>query len=386
MTVRGRPERSGGGAGDAGRHAPVAAKAAAIDAAQARPFTWKTVAKRVLVVAAAGVAIYLVLPKLVAVLGEWPRLSTLNPVWFTVALAAELISFTCNFALQRLALRTKGWFAVVTAGLAGNAVTNSLPGGDAAGAAVQFSMLTAAGFDTDTAVGGLTTFSLLGVGGLLALPVFALPAMLAGVPASSGLVHTALLGLAAFAGFAVFGTILLRTDWPLAAAGRAAQRLRNRVTRGRRPPVTGWDEWLLAERDTIRDVLGRDWWRAVLLTAGRLGFDYGCLLAALRATGASPQPSLVLLAYSAAGILALLPLTPGGLGIVEASLSGLLVLAGVHASSALLATLAYRIASYWLPLLAGPPAYLLFRHRYGRPVRRPATPAAGVESCAEEGG
>ena len=111
-----------------------------------------------------------------------------------------------------------------------------------------------------------------------------------------------------------------------------------------------------------------------MLTAGRLGFDYGCLLAALRATGASPQPSLVLLAYAAAGIVALFPLTPGGLGIVEASLSGLLILAGVRAGYAVLAILAYRIASYWLPLLAGPPAYLLFRHRYGRPVPRRAAP------------
>jgi hypothetical protein len=93
--------------------------------------------------------------------------------------------------LQRLALRTRQWFPVVTAGLAGNAVTDSLPGGDAAGAAAQFRMLTAAGFDTDAAVGGLTTFSLLGVGGLLALPLFALPAILAGVPVSRGLVHTA---------------------------------------------------------------------------------------------------------------------------------------------------------------------------------------------------
>ena len=123
-------------------------------------------------------------------------------------------------------------------------------------------------------------------------------------------------------------------------------------------------------------MLGKKW-QAVLLTAGRLGFDYGCLLAALRATGTSPRPSLVLLAYSAAGIIVLLPLTPGGLGIVEASLSGLLILAGVHPGEALLATLAYRIASYWLPLLAGPPAYLLFRHRYGRPAPRAATPAGG---------
>ena len=374
VTARGHSQPPHGGAAGAGKPASVAAKAAAIDAAQAHPLTWRTVLKRALVVALAGATIYILLPKLIAVLGAWPRLSTLNPVWFTVALGCELASFTCNFALQRLALHTRAWFPVVTAGLAGNAVTDSLPGGDAAGAAVQFSMLATAGFDTDTAVGGLTAFSLLGIGGLLALPIFVLPAILAGMPASPGLVHTALLGIAGFAVFAVFGVIILRTDWPLTAVGRVAQRLRNWLTRGRRPPVTGLDKRLLAERDTIRGVLGRKWWQAVLLTAGRLGCDFGCLLAALRATGASPHPSLVLLAYSAAGILALLPLTPGGLGIVEASLSGLLVLAGVSASYAFLATLAYRVASYWLPLLAGPPAYLLFRHRYGRPVSRRATP------------
>jgi len=367
-----RPEE----ADSAGRSTSVATRAAAIDAAQQRPLTWKTAVKRALVVALAGTAIYLVLPRLAAVLGSWPRLSTLSPVWFSVAVAVELASFTCTFALQRLALRTKGWFAVVTAGLAGNAVTDSLPGGDAAGAAVQFGMLTTAGFDTTTAVGGLTAFSLLGVGGLLVLPIFALPAMLAGAPASPGLAHTALLGIAGFVLFAIFGAILLYTDRPLATIGRAAQGLRNWVTRGRRPPMTGLDMRLLTERNTIRTVLGEKWWQAVLLTAGRLGFDYGCLLAALRATGAGPRPSLVLLAYSAAGIIALLPLTPGGLGIVEASLSGLLILAGVHPGEALLATLAYRIASYWLPLLAGPPAYLLFRHRYGRPTPRAATPAA----------
>ena len=356
----------------AGTPAPVAAKAAAIDAAQARPLTWKTVVRRALAVAVAGVAIYLVLPRLMAVLAAWPRLSTLNPAWFTVCLAAELASFTCNFALQRLALRTKDWLSVVTAGLTGNAVTNSLPGGSAAGAAVQFHMLTTAGFDTDTAVGGLTAFSLLEVGGLLALPIFALPAILAGVPVSRGLVHTALLGVAAFVLYAVFGVIVLRSDWPLATAGRLAQSVWNRVTRGHRP-VTGLDQRLLAERDTIRAVLGKNWRQAVVLTAGRLGFDYGCLLAALRATGTGPQPSVVLLAYAAAGIIALFPVTPGGLGVVEASLSGLLILAGVRAGYAVLATLAYRIASYWLPLLAGPPAYLLFRRRYGRPVPRRAT-------------
>ena len=78
---------------------PVAAKAAAINAAQTPPLTWKTLVKRALVVAVAGAAIYLVLPSLAAVLGAWPRLSTLNLAWFALALVAELASFTCNFAL-----------------------------------------------------------------------------------------------------------------------------------------------------------------------------------------------------------------------------------------------------------------------------------------------
>jgi len=226
MTAHKHPQGADGGPAAGGRSAAVAAKAAAINAEQQRPLTWKTVIKRALVVAVAGMAIYLVLPRLAAVLGAWPRLSTLSPIWFTVAIAAELAAFTCNFALQRLALQTRGWFAVVTAGLSGNAVTNSLPGGDAAGAAVQFGMLTTAGFDTDTAVGALTTFSLLGVGGLLALPIVALPTILAGAPISPGLAHTALLGIAGFVLFAIFGAILLYTDRPLTVIGRAAQGLR----------------------------------------------------------------------------------------------------------------------------------------------------------------
>ena len=79
-----------------------------------------------------------------------------------------------------------------------------------------------------------------------------------------------------------------------------------------------------------------------------------------------------------AGVIGLIPITPGGLGIVEASLSGLLVLAGVDSGSAFLATLGYRIASYWLPLLVGPFAYVVFKRRYratGPPVPDPTASA-----------
>jgi uncharacterized protein (TIRG00374 family) len=323
----------------------------------------RTVVGRLVAIALTGLAFYVVLPSLTRVVAAWPQLSSLSPLWLVGVFLAEVASFACAYGLQRLVLRTDKWFAVVGAGLVGNAVTNALPGGDAAGAAAQYRLLATAGIDTDDAAGGMAAASLLGVGGLLALPLFTLPAVLGGAAVSRGLVHTALLGLVGFGLYVVGGVVVMTTDRPLALVGRIGQRLWN-ILPGRHTRIADLDRRLLRQRDDIRTTLGRDWMRAITLTAGRLGFDYGCLLCALRATGARPRPSLVLLAYAAAGVVALVPITPGGLGVVEASLSGLLVLAGVPAAEAFVATLAYRLASYWLPLLAGLPAYTLFRHRY----------------------
>jgi uncharacterized membrane protein YbhN (UPF0104 family) len=337
--------------------------AARIDEEKSRRLAWKTVARRAAMAVIAGLAIYLVFPAITEVLASWPRLSTLNPWWLFAAIGAEIAHFACTLALQRLALQTKAWFPVVTSQLAGNAVTLVMPGGAAVGAAVQFRMLAVSGMDTSETVGGLAAFSLLGVGSLLALPVFALPVILLGAPVDRGLEHAAFLGAAGFVAFAAFGAVVLAYDAPLRWAGRMVQRLANRVLRNR-PPRRGLAGTLLERRDEIRATLGRQWWRALLLSAGRLAFDYLCLLLALRATGSNPRPALILVAYAAAGIIAMIPVTPGGLGLVEASLTGLLVLANVDSSQAVLATLTYRIASYWLPLIAGPVAYGLFRMRY----------------------
>ena len=295
--------------------------------------------------------------------GVWLKLATLGGVWLAVSLGAEIASFVCNFGIQRIVLRTRGWFAVVTAGLVGNSVTNTLPGGDAAGAAVQFRMLSMAGIATDAAAGGLAAPLLLGIGGLLALPVQTLPAVLGGSRVNHAVIEAALVGVAGFVVYGGLCVVLLTTQRPLLAVGRVVQWLWNKLRR-HHPPLVGLDERLVVQRNEIRTALGREWKKILLLVAGRLGFDYLCLLAALRATGSQPRPWLVLLAYSAAGVIALLPPPAGGLGIVEASLSGLLVLAGVDAGSAVVATLAYRLAQYWLPIIAGAGAYWLFRRRY----------------------
>src|SRR6516165_1095955 len=114
---------------------PSGEMAASINKEETHRLTWATVLKRAIVVVIGGVGIYYVLPSITQVIGSWPRLSSLNPIWFSGAVAAESGSFLCTFALQRLALRTQGWFVVVTAQLAGNAVSKIIPAGAAAGAA-----------------------------------------------------------------------------------------------------------------------------------------------------------------------------------------------------------------------------------------------------------
>jgi uncharacterized protein (TIRG00374 family) len=93
-------------------------------------------------------------------------------------------------------------------------------------------------------------------------------------------------------------------------------------------------------------------------------FDYFALVAAAAASGARVETVPLLLAYIAASVLAMIPLTPGGLGFVEAGLAVTLVWAGLPTASATLATLAYRLVSYWLPLIAGVAAAIVHRHRY----------------------
>jgi uncharacterized protein (TIRG00374 family) len=153
----------------------------------------------------------------------------------------------------------------------------------------------------------------------------------------------------------------------------------------KREPITDLPKKLLRERDTVVQVLGDRWWEALLFASGRWVLDYLTLLAALYAVGANPRASLVLLAFFAAQLLGTLPLTPGGLGFVEAGLTGTLALAGVGAGAAVVATLAYRLVSFWLPIPAGAVAAIVHKRRYGdASVEELVEAAAGEDLRARE--
>jgi uncharacterized protein (TIRG00374 family) len=314
--------------------------------------------------AVTGISLYLVAPSLIDVFGSWQDLDKLSPAWLAAMLGLQTLTLACLWALQHIALRAPPWPAVVTSQLAGNALAKIAPGGGALGAALQYRMLVKAGVPTNRAVSGLTAANLLTFAVVLALPVLAIPAIVRG-GVSRSLIEATVIGLVVLVALFAVGTVMIALDGPLAWVGRLIQRIRNRVRRSAEP-LRRLPERLLRERDRIVGTIGPRWKRSLAATAGRWAFDYATLLAALAAIGSHPRPSLVLLAFCAAQILAQIPITPGGLGFVEAGLTAMLALAGVSAGAAVLGTFAYRLFSYWLPLPVGLVAFGWHARRYGR--------------------
>ena len=323
----------------------------------------KRIAGRTLFMLVAFASLYLLWPSLTEVFTSWRSLFEMEPGWFAAALLVEAASFVCIWQLQRVALQTKSWYAVGTSQLAGNALGRVIPGGMAASGTLQYQMLIRAGLPSGRIASALTAVSVLLFGTVLALPILSLPAIIGGTPVARGLAQAAYLGAGLFVLVLIGGVLVFVWDRPLKVVGRAATWVLNQTLR-RRNHVDGLADRLLHERDSLRIAFGERWKSAVVAAGGRWILDYLALVACLWAVGAEPNPSLVLLAFVAGAFLGMIPLTPGGLGFVEAGLTGLLALAGVSAGAAVVATLAYRLVSFWLPIPAGGIAYLLFRHRF----------------------
>lgn len=327
-----------------------------------------------------GIGLYVVAPSMLALFGAWPQLRDVQPWWFVVLVALEACSMASLWWLARLALAPHpgpgasgspprgqvGWGTTATAQLAGNAASKVVPGGPAAGGVVQARVLIRAGQPPAAVASALTAVGLLTTGVLLLLPVLTVPALVIGPPPARqlqlGLLVSILLAIV------IVGCGVTALTWRrvLERVGRAVGYVVHAVRRGVSPQSVATS--LVAQRDRVATAFEGHWWRAVFAAAANRMFDYAALVAALMAFGVHARPSEVLLAYVVAQALALIPITPGGLGFVESGLTTLLVLIGVSADAALISTLLYRLVSFWLPIPVGAMAWAGWHlHRTTRP-------------------
>jgi len=319
---------------------------------------------RVLMLAVAAFALYGLAPQILDMWETVPRLRSLSVLWFAVMLLLEAGSYASMWALTRVALPQVSWFVAATSQLVSNALSKTVPGGAAVGAGAGWRMLSVSGVDKGSAGAALTATAIISNGVLFMLPMVALLLSIVSAPVPNGLDRVAWGGAVLFVLLFAVGVTLVRFNRPLCLLGRGLERVSKPILRRLHRAGGPTAEGLVRQRDLMVEGLGARWKRALAAAVGNWLLDYFALVAALMAVGVRPRFSLVLLAYGAAAVLGMIPITPGGLGFVEAGLTAMLVLSGVPSNDALLATLAYRIVSYWLPLPAGVVAHLAFRHRY----------------------
>jgi uncharacterized membrane protein YbhN (UPF0104 family) len=309
-----------------------------------------------------ALVLYGVAPAIGEVLGAWPRVANLKPWWLAGMLVAQALSCWFLWELQALSIGTRDRVAVATSQLAGGALGRVIPGGAATAAATQYNMLNAADVPRGAIATGLAAATVLQIAALCVLPVLALPAVIFWIKTPETLLETAILALALFVAMLALGLGVARSEKTLRAVGRFAVRASGRLP-GDRALAPEFPERLVVQRDEVFERLGDRLLWACAAAVGRWLFDLLSLEFAIQAVGAHPRYSLVLLAYVAAQLLAQIPITPGGLGVVEAGLTATLALAGVRGGDAAVAVLAYRLVSYWLMLPAGLVAWIVHRRR-----------------------
>ena len=141
---------------------------------------------------------------------------------------------------------------------------------------------------------------------------------------------------------------------------------------GRLPPRV--DGVLRGAASSIRDTaefLRRPDWR-LIGAIGYLWFDIAVLLACFAALDASPPVASVVLAYQIAYLSNLVPI-PGGIGVLDGSLVGMLTLYGISATTSAAATVVYHAIALLIPVAWGTLAFVILRRTRHQPLgRRPA--------------
>jgi uncharacterized protein (TIRG00374 family) len=313
---------------------------------------------------------YLVIPQLAGARRALSTLANVNLALLVAAVLAEVGAVLSYAQLARSVLPKESapsLLRMTQIQLATLAVSHLVPGGAAAGSGLGLKLLGDEGVSGEDAGFGITVQSL---GSAVVLNVMLWVALVASIPLHG---YNPVYATAAAVGVVLLGGFFLLVIGLTRGEQRATRILR---AVARKTPFLNEERvhravHRVAER--LRAMLSD---RSVLLraigwAAANWLFDAGCLWIFLAAFGAVVDPVSLLVSYGLANVLAAIPITPGGLGVVEAVLSASLIGFGVPRAVALVGVIAYRLVNFWLPIPIGALAYGSLRAGIGgRPRTR----------------
>ena len=332
------------------------------------PFIVKPVRRGVLVFVVLLVIEYLVVPELVGASKDLYLLRRVNATWAAAGVVLEGLSLFCYGLLTRVLLPPEGrpsLSRLFRIDLTAAAIAHVIPAGSLGSAGVGYRLFTAEGIKGNEAAVMMATK---GLGSTMVLNALLWLSLVISIPLAG--FHPI------YVTVAVIGAVLLLTAATLVFGVTHQSERASRILRavGNRVPGLTGDrlEQGIREAGTSLTALGRD--RRTLawsLTWAALNWllDAASLWCFVAAFGHLTDPVELFAAYGIANVAGALPVTPGGLGVIDSVAPLLLVSFGVTRGVATLGVLSWRLVNFWLPIPAGAVAYASLKVPRGSGVK-----------------
>jgi uncharacterized protein (TIRG00374 family) len=292
-----------------------------------------------------------------------------NPLLLLAGVGLEAGALLCYAQLTRTVLpaqRNLSLFTVLRIQMTTLSISHCAPGGSATGTALGYRLMTHAGVAGTDAGFALAAQ---GIGSAVVLNIILWIALIISIPVWG---FSAVYLVAAGVGVVLLvasACLLLLFNRSEDRVGAALERYAGRV-----PFVDG-----PALRTSFSQIAARfrqfEQQRGLLIRSSLWAganwlLDAASLAVFVGAFGHWVNPDGLLVAFGLANVLAALPITPGGLGVVEATLTSILVGFGTPRAAATLGVVGYRLINFWLPIPLGGISYLSLQVDRSRPSRR----------------
>ena len=305
------------------------------------------------------------IPRIADYSAVWATISSLTPVELWSLVGATVFNLVTYWLVNMAALPGLRFAPSAVLTQTTTSVANTLPAGGAVAVGLTYTMLHSWGF------GGQAIALYVGVTGIwniflkLGLPIISLGLLAVTGQANAALVVAALIGLAILAvAVALFALALWKKELARRIGDRLGKIASAVVKPFRMPPFTTWGEQAVAFRKRTIVLVARRWLAITLTTVVSHLALWFVLLLSLRHVGVSEaevSTLQVFAVFSFGRLLTALPLTPGGLGVVELGYIGGLVAAGGSRPEVVAAVLLFRVLTYGIQIPIGGFTYLIWR-------------------------
>jgi len=343
-----------------------AGQEATVPEAPHRP-VWRQLASVTVTVAVVVVVFGFVIPQLTDYREILDHITSIDPLGWVILGVLAIWFLSAATIVWMTTLPTLRFGEGFVAQTTGTAINNSIPAGGAIAIPVQYIMLLSFGFTPGAVTSGLLTGGVWDQLVRLALPVVAVFAVALTGEAMTWMWVVSLAGALVVAGAVWILSTILRSEAAARKAGEFLDRLTNRVLgwvgRGPIDVVAA----TLQFRLNVTAVAGKRWKVITLATVLNQAAMAALFFGSLRAVGVSTDDvsaAFVILAFSLGRFLVIIPVSPGGLGLVDLGYIGLLTLGwGAGADPALLSAgvLLFRGLSFIPPIFAGLGSWVFWR-------------------------